>query len=216
MLLATAGPQLVVEQRKYSRVRLNLPVRLRWRTPFGLRTELGETLELSRGGLLIKRDEAFKTGTSLWLTVPFDPDMRLSQPEIPARVVRVNSRPFGGYLVALAFEIFPPRPTSLPGRRDRRKSVRTRLALPIRVQLEGFPWAEETMTVDVSGGGALFGSSCVYQVGDSARVELEHIPWPGRKNREMLVAKVVRVVEMPNTSEQLVAIQLQSEGAPSS
>ena len=214
MLLATAGPPLVVEQRKYFRVQLNLPVRLRWRTPFGFRTEVGETLEVSRGGLLIKRDEAFQTGMSLWLTLPFDPEMRLSQPEIPVCVVRADSQPLGGYLVALALEADPPRVAPLPVRRDRRRSVRTRLALPMRVQLEGFPWAEETMTEDVSEDGALFGTSRVYQVGDSVRVELENIPWPGRENREMLVAGVVRVVEMPNTAEQRVAIHLQSEGAP--
>jgi len=215
MLLATASPPLVVEQRKHYRVQLSLPVRLRWRTPFGLRTELNETLEVSRAGLLIRRGEACRQGTLLWVTLPFDPEARLSQPEMPARVVRVSSRSSGGYLTALAFEAYPPSLAPQPIGRERRRSSRTRLALPMRVQLESFPWAEETMTVDVSADGALFGTSRVYQAGDAVRVRLEDIPWPGRQNPELLGAWVMRVVEMPNTSESQVAIHLRSEGAPS-
>ncbi len=63
MMLAAAGPPLVAEQRKYSRVQLNLPVRLRWRTPFGLTTEVSET-KLSRCsiGRLVSRASTMRYG----------------------------------------------------------------------------------------------------------------------------------------------------------
>ncbi len=213
MHLAAAGPPPVGEQRKHHRVQLSLPVRLRWRTPFGLRTGLGETLEASRGGVLIQCEEACEEGTWLWVTLAFDPDTPLSQPEMPARVVRVSPRPGGGYLAALAFAAYPLSVVPFEPLRERRRSARTRLALPMRVQLEGVPWAEETMTVDVSAEGALFGAARVYQAGDAVRVKLEDIPWPGRESAEFLAARVVRVVELANTSEQQAAIHLQSEGA---
>ena len=68
MTLAAVGPPLVDEQRKYFRVQLNLPVRLRWRTPFGLTTEVSETLDVGRGGLLINRAQACEPDTMLWVT----------------------------------------------------------------------------------------------------------------------------------------------------
>lgn len=212
MLLATSGPPLVVEQRRYFRVRLALPVRLRWRTPFGMRLEVSETLDVSRGGLLVKREEFCEPDATLWLTFPLAPEMRFGQPETPARVVRAHSLPAGGYRVSLAFESLSPVPVGIPRTGERRRCTRSRLALPMRVQLEGFPWAEETMTIDVSENGALFGTSWVFQVGDSVSVELENIPWLGQEGHGALAARVVRTFLMSNTSEQRVAIHLKSRG----
>ena len=208
MILAAAGPPLVAEQRKYSRVQLNLPVRLRWRTPFGLTTEVSETLDAGRGGLLIYRAQVCAPGTTLWVTFPFDPEIRVSQPETPARVTRVKATPSGGHLVAIVFESLPQPATETLGRRNRRACRRTRLALPMRVRPVGFPWAEETMTIDLSEEGALFGTSRVYQFGDEVRVKLENGPWPSRSGSEEIAAHIVRVSRLPDTSEQRVAIYL--------
>ena len=214
MILAAVGPPLVAEQRKYSRVQLNLPVRLRWRTPFGLTTEVSQTLDAGRGGLLIYRAQACEPGTTLWVMFPFDSEIRFSQPETPARVARVKSTPSGGNLVAIAFESLPQRHTEIPVRRTRRRSIRTRLALPMQVRLEGFPWTEETMTIDLSEDGVLFGTSRVYQVGDAIRVRLENGPWPGRSRSEEIAARIVRVSKLADTSEQRVAICLTPKDDP--
>jgi hypothetical protein len=195
-------------------VQLNLPVRLRWRTPFGLTTEVSETLDVCRGGLLIYRAQACEPDLTLWVTFPFDPEMRFTQAEIPARVTRMRTTPSGGHLVAIAFEFLPQPATETPGRRNRRASRRTRLALPLRVRPVGFPWAEETMTIDLSEDGALFGTSRVYQVGDAVRVRLENGPWPGRSRSEEYAAHIVRVSEPPDTLEQRVAICMTPEDDP--
>jgi len=214
MILAAESPPLVAEQRKYSRVQLNLSVRLRWRTPFGLTTEVSETLDAGRGGLLIYRAEPCEPGRTLWVTFPFDPEIRFSQPETPARVARVKATPSGGHLVAIVFESLPQPASETPGRRNRRANRRTRLALPMRVRPVGFPWAEETMTIDLSEEGALFGTSRVYQFGDEVRVKLENDPWPSRSGREEIAAHIVRVSMLPDTSEQRVGICLTLEDDP--
>ncbi len=74
--------------REHGRVRMHLPVRLRWSTPFGQKIELGETLDVSRGGLLVSTKEPHSPGVMVWVTSPFDASLRDGQPEIFARVVR--------------------------------------------------------------------------------------------------------------------------------
>jgi hypothetical protein len=77
-----------MDRREHHRVQLRIPARLRWTTPFGQMTEQCETLNVSRGGLLVPCKENHAAGISLWVTFPFDASLPFGQPEILARVVR--------------------------------------------------------------------------------------------------------------------------------
>ncbi len=77
-----------MDSRKHRRVRLRLPVRLRWTTPFGQKIELGETIDVSRGGLLVSTKESHAPGVTVWVTFPYDAWLSNGQPEIHARVAR--------------------------------------------------------------------------------------------------------------------------------
>jgi PilZ domain len=78
----------VMDRREHHRVQLRLPARLRWTTPFGQKTEVCETVNVSRGGVLVPCQEPHAEGMSLWVTFPYDATLPYGQPEILARVVR--------------------------------------------------------------------------------------------------------------------------------
>ena len=82
-----------MDSREHRRVRMRLPVRLRWTAPFGQRIELGETIVVSRGGLLVSTKEPHSPGVSLWVTFPYDSSLGDGQPEVVARVVRCDEVP---------------------------------------------------------------------------------------------------------------------------
>jgi hypothetical protein len=69
---------------------MRLPARLRWSTPFGQKIEIGETMDASRGGLLISTHEPHTAGVTVWVTFPYDASLADGQPEIVARVARCN------------------------------------------------------------------------------------------------------------------------------
>src|ERR1700722_17412178 len=77
-----------MDRREHHRAQLNLPVRIRWNTPFGQKIEVCKTLDISRGGLLVPCQEAHAPGVPLWVTFPYDPALADGQPEIMAKVVR--------------------------------------------------------------------------------------------------------------------------------
>jgi len=77
-----------MDNRQHRRVRMRLPVRLRWSAPFGQKIELAETIDVSRSGLLVSMKEAHSCGTSVWITFPYDASLRDGQPEVAAQVVR--------------------------------------------------------------------------------------------------------------------------------
>ena len=77
-----------MDTRQHRRVRMRLPVRLRWTAPFGQKIELAETIDVSRSGLLVSMKEAHTCGTSVWVTFPYDASLRDGQPEVAAHVVR--------------------------------------------------------------------------------------------------------------------------------
>jgi len=79
-----------MDNRGHRRVRMRLPVRMRWTTPFGQKIELGETIDVSRSGLLVSTKEFHAPGITLWVTFPFDASLFDGQPEILARVARCN------------------------------------------------------------------------------------------------------------------------------
>jgi hypothetical protein len=83
-----------MDTRKHRRVRMHLPVRLRWTTPFGQRIELGgQTMDVSRSGLLVSTTEPHTPGTTLWVTFPYDASLPDGQPEMVARVTRCDEVP---------------------------------------------------------------------------------------------------------------------------
>src|SRR5262250_1435138 len=77
-----------MQRRQYARVRLRLSARLRWSAPLGQRIEHCETINASRGGLLVACHEAHSPGHPLWVTFPFDVEASALQPEVLARVLR--------------------------------------------------------------------------------------------------------------------------------
>src|SRR5215471_13103786 len=96
-----------MHRRQYPRVRLRLSARLRWSAPLGQRVEHCETINVSRGGLLVSCHEAQAPGHPLWVTFPFDADTSAMQPEVVARVLRRDAAGEGngaGWAVALQFE----------------------------------------------------------------------------------------------------------------
>ena len=79
-----------MDSREHRRVRMRLPVRLRWTTPFAQKIELGETIDVSRGGLLVCTKEPHTSGVPVWVTFPFDASLGDGQPEMLARIVRCS------------------------------------------------------------------------------------------------------------------------------
>jgi len=82
-----------MDTREHRRVRMRLPVRLRWTTPFAQKIELVETVDVSRGGLLVSAKEPHASGLPLWVTFPFDSSLGDGQPEMLARIVRCGEIP---------------------------------------------------------------------------------------------------------------------------
>jgi hypothetical protein len=177
---------------------MRLPARLRWNSPFGQKIELAETMDVSRGGLLLSSRELHGPGVPLWVTFPYDASLREGQPEVPARVVRCEQLIAAPSLFSLAIQ-FEAQVRSVSNgngaRRDpeRRGSPRQSLAMPIRVRPENVPWFEEAMSLDFSPRGMRFRSQREYATGELLTIELEDafsVSWPGSGEFR---AKVVRV-----------------------
>jgi hypothetical protein len=79
-----------MDRREHHRVQLRIPARLRWTTPFGQKTEVCDTLNVCRGGVLVPCEETHVPGATLWITFPYDASVPYGQPEILARVVRFD------------------------------------------------------------------------------------------------------------------------------
>ena len=75
-----------MDRREHRRAQLRLPVRIRWNTPFGQKTEVCKTLDISRSGLLVPCQDTHAPGVPLWVTFPYDSSMGDSQPEMMAKV----------------------------------------------------------------------------------------------------------------------------------
>ncbi|HET9994300.1 MAG TPA: PilZ domain-containing protein [Candidatus Acidoferrum sp.] len=82
-----------MDSRQHRRVRMRLPVRLRWTAPLGQRVEPGETMDVSRSGLLVSTGEPHAPGVSLWVTFPYDSSPGDGQPEVLACVIRCQEIP---------------------------------------------------------------------------------------------------------------------------
>ena len=208
-----------MDRREQHRAQLRLPVRLRWATPFGQKTEVCETLDASRGGLLVPCTEEHATGIPLWVTFPYDTSLDDGQPEVLATVVRTAStngnrapksrssesrdrtKSTNGQrsAVAVHFEIKAHPQANGNGRKDqreRRASRRLPLATPVHVRPSNILWFEEAMSVDVSADGLRFISTWEYRTGEHLFISFEPgaTPWPGTKEFQ---ARVVRIEPGP-------------------
>jgi PilZ domain len=208
-----------MDRREHHRAQLRLPVRIRWNTPFGQKTEVCRTLDISRGGLLVPCQEMHAPGVPLWVTFPFDSSIGDGQPEMLAKVISIrlarngNGRKanFEAIEQAVALHFAPPfRPEGNGNghakERERRNSPRRALAIPLRVRPQHIPWFEETMTMDISAQGLRFLSSREYQEGDSLLVSFEptaSAPWPTASET---AARVLRIERMPESAALAVTI----------
>jgi PilZ domain len=209
-----------MDRREHHRAQLSLPVRIRWNTPFGQKTEVCKTLDISRTGLLVPCQETHAPGVSLWVTFPYDGSVGDGQPEMLAKVVRVGLGRNGNgskstaensneQAVALHFALAPRAESNRNGHAkewERRDSPRRPLALPIHVRPEHIPWFEETMTIDVSARGLRFVSNREYREGERLLVSFEpaaSTPWPTSSESPV---RVVRIDGMPESAALAVTI----------
>ncbi|SRR5579871_199389 len=201
-----------MQHRQHARVRLRLPVRLRWVAPLGQQYEVCETRNVSRGGLLVECKAQHGEGLPIWVTFPFDPGAPDGQPEVLARVVRARHVEAGGAAkeeIALHFEGIPKQVGASYGEKQvtsPRIGTERSIALPIRVRPRHIPWFEEAMTVEVSVDRLRFMSNREYSVGEALLVTfvaLETKPWPGSGE---LLARVVNVEKLAEGSSLLVTL----------
>lgn len=219
----------LMDRREHHRAQLRLPVRLRWNTPFGQKTEFCKTLDISRGGLLVPSSETHAPGVPMWVTFPYDPSLRDGQPEMLAKVVRIargsngsdtdaplataNRVPNVSEAPAVALHFQSPFHAESNGNgnghakdRERRGSPRRPLAVPVRVRLEHVPWFEEAMTVDISAQGLRFLSSREYAMDANLLVSFEplaSVPWPTGTD---VASRVVRIEGVPGSSALAVTV----------
>jgi hypothetical protein len=201
---------------------LSLPVRLHWLGPLGLESEILETLDAGRGGLLVASRELRAQGALVWVTLPFDAGSSTLEPEAPAHVARSKTTPSGGHLTGIAFannnkhslratdsEFSPNAPmVAIPGGKDRRRHARTQLALLTRIVGGDPSWPDEAMTVDISRGGLLFCTLRVYEKGEIVRLAVPH---GTRHSARASIARVARIVSHPSQSQlQCVGVEFLS------
>lgn len=180
---------------------MDLPVRIRQIGPPRDLAEVTRTLDVSRNGLLFRTRQRYDLRSTVWVTMPYNPNAVVADPEFPATVVRNERGPDGTSEVAVQFhnaraDYVPAAPVRAPSpaaSRERRNRSRVRMALPIRVRHENF--AEESVTYDVSRGGVLVETARMYPVGQTVWVMM---PYQPGSRAEEVPARVVRVVEQPN------------------
>lgn len=205
------------DQRFRSRVRMDVPVRIRQVPPPRENVEIKTTIDVSRNGLLFRTRDTYELNGTIWVTMPFNPQVELRPPEFPATIVRVMKMPDGDTEIGVQFHsayadrwhhspvyTTPGKPTTST---ERRAKNRVKMTLPIRVRTDGTMtggmlagnpgermkvWLEESVTLDVSRTGVLFVSSKPYLIGQRVWVAMPHQPG-GTVTEEP--AEVVRFVE---------------------
>lgn len=190
------------ERRKHPRAQVTMPVRLRWPGPLRQTTEITETLDVSRGGLLVYSVDGPHPGRALWLTFPFENSMIAPEPEILAHVLRVERRASGGSFIAIHFD--GPAVSSAKPLVERRLAPRTAIGVPVSVRAPSCPWPEDAMTLDVSADGLSFITPRVYTVGDTLKVAmLPGVTPSGWSSPGEIAARVVRVALVPVSLSQM-------------
>jgi hypothetical protein len=189
-----------IELRRHPRAQLQLPARIRWRGPLGMRLEVTRTIDVSREGVLVQRAEACDLKSRVWIAFPFDSSTSTSaQPETPAEVVRVEKGSAGGYRVALRLEAPPRSPARAPGQ-ERRASARIPFALPIFVRDVATPWPEESMTQDISRTGARFLTARIFAQGETLLATISWGEWAQEGEIPARVVRVEAVVDSPGAA----------------
>src|SRR5262245_17727497 len=182
-----------MQRRQHPRVRLRMPVRLRWSAPLGLFIVQGETINASRSGLLLTCGGAPSAGHPLWVTFPFDAEASGKQPEVLARVVRSEPSREGAearWRVGLQFErtAYPAISGNGKDRGTEKKNGAGRnIALPIRVRPRSVPWHEEVMTMELSPEKVEFVTHREYSFGQQLLVSFDSRsdgPWAGDQEWE--------------------------------
>src|SRR6266568_4412253 len=210
-----------MDSRHHRRVRMRLPARLRWTTPFGQKIELVNTIDVSRSGLLVSAKDPHTPGVTVSVTFPYDASLFDGQPEVLARVVRCeevlevirsnNARekvemgiPDAPATFAVAFHFEEQTHNSSNGNArprepERRGSMRRALAIPVRVHPQRIPWFEEAMAIDVSAKGMRFRTQREYSLGDRLKIAFQDpasAPWHGAGE---FLSEVVRVSDVPGS-----------------
>jgi PilZ domain len=197
-----------MQRRLHPRVRLRLPARLRWSAPLGQRTDPCETVNVSRGGLLLACNQAHGVGHPIWVTIPYDPQAAGAQPETMATVVRcspANERKPPYWNVAMRFEAVEHVQMRGNGSRAANKDQNgagNKISLPIRVRPKNVPWHEDAMTLEVSRDKLKFVTNREYAFGQSLLVSFDaggEAPWSGDGEWETQVTGI----EMGAGSESL-------------
>jgi len=177
-----------MQRRQHPRVRLRLPARLRWSAPLGQKTDQCETLNVSKGGLLLACREAHSVGHPLWVTIPYDAQTAGVQLETLVRVVRcspANEEKLPSWNVAMHFEDAAHAQSGGNGSRVANKSQNgagSKISLPIRVRPQHVPWYENAMTLEVSRDKLKFVTNREYAFGQRLLVSFEagsEAPWSG-------------------------------------
>lgn len=202
-----------MQNRQHARVRLRLPVRLRWVAPLGQQSEVCETRNVSKGGLLVACKGQHPDGFPLWVTFPFDVSAPDNQPEVLARVMR-RQVPSAGQMdreeIALHFERFP---LGASNGREVTEQVAPQngsaasVSLPIRVRPRNIHWPEEAMTLAVSADTLRFVSNREYAAGETLLVSFvstETRPWPGAGEA---AGKIVKVEKVPHSASLIVTLK---------
>ncbi len=213
---AAAGTASGKDQRFRSRVHMDVPVRIRQVPPPREYFEIKATIDVSRNGILFRTREPYELNSTVWITMPYNPEVELRPPEFPATVVRVIRLSTGDLEIGVQFHsAHADRWHHLPlytamgkpvTHSERRGKSRVKMTLPVRVRTDGtfvggtlqtkeekLPvWVEESVTLDVSRTGVLFVSSKPYKLGQRVWVCMPH--QPGTKPVEE-PAEVVRFVE---------------------
>ena len=183
-----------------SRVRMDLPVRVRQIGPPRDVTEVTHTLDVSRNGILFRTREMYDPRETVWVTMPYRPNAIANEPEFPGSVVRMDRKPDGYTEVALQFHSgradqmtpLPTRTAAPISSSEKRSKSRVRMTLPIRVREGPETHAEESTTIDVSRTGVLFHTARNYPAGQKVWVAMPYQPGAVPEEVE---ARVVRAVE---------------------
>ena len=217
------------EMRQFPRIPLVVRVRLRWAGALGLETEVTETRDTGRGGMLVKSEHERRAGTPVWVTFPFNPDEADCLPEFPAHVAYSQFTASGDVRVGIAFDashgaaahsrhigngngaghngngsLWSRAKRAIFGIEERRRCERVALALAINVRREDSPWPDEAISVNLSAGGAEFCSRQIYEVGARIEVELPEGRWAVSGKH---AARVLRVADQEGSMLQNVTVE---------
>jgi len=176
--------------RGHPRAPLGLTIRLRWFGALALVCETAQTLDTSGGGLLARVGSPLRTGSQIWVTLPYEPESPQTVSELPAKVVHNRVTPEGEHLLGIAFQtaeklqaitILEKFETGARWHRsgnfgarnpDRRDGARKNLAVPVTVRRRNRPWPDEVMSVNLAPGGVLFTTLQVYEMDSVVALEL--------------------------------------------